>query len=205
MQTAQDDASTPEPAKTLTECPIDHSAWSHQKTATRAGPVGKRIERDEEGVWQVYGFLEARAVLRSSDTRQAGFGARMLEKSTGTKHQSILYLEGPAHNEQRRKTARFFTPKAVSTNYRPLMERLCDRQVADLRRSKRADLGQITFVLAMQVAAQVVGLTNSRVPGMDKRIESFFKGSVNAQPGTNLLDTINFMWRQRRFFGFFFL
>lgn len=205
MQTAQDDASTPEPAKTLTECPIDHSAWSHQKTATRAEPVGKRIERDEEGVWQVYGFEEARAVLRSSDTRQAGFGARMLEKFSGTKHRSILYLEGPAHNEQRRKTARFFTPKAVSTNYRPLMERLCDRLVADLKRKKRVDLSQMTFALAVQVAAQVVGLTNHRLLGMDKRIEGFFADSFIARPESSRQAKLRILWRRRRFLAFFLL
>lgn len=202
MQAAQDDSST---TTTSAQCPVDHAAWSHQKTATKVEPVGKRIERDEAGAWQVYGFEEARAVLRSSDTKQAGFGAALFEKFATSENQGLLYMEGTPHNEQRRKTARFFTPKAVSANYRPLMERLCDQLVADLKRKKRVDLSQMTFALAMQVAAQVVGLTNSRLPGMDKRIDAFFNGSINAQSGSNLFDTINFMWRQRRFLTFFFL
>ncbi len=205
MQTLQDDSPTREPAKILAECPVDHTAWPHQKTARSAEPVGKRIERDAAGVWHVYGFEEARAILRSADTKQAGFGAQLFEMFATSRNQGILYMEGPPHHEQRRKTARFFTPKAVSTNYRPLMERLSDQLVADLQRAKRADLSQISFALAVQVAAQVVGLTNSRLPGMDKRLASFFKGSIDLHPGGNLLDTLNFLWRQRRFLSFFFL
>ena len=205
MYVAPDNPSTPEPAQTLTECPVDHSAWSRQKTATQAEPVGKRIERDDTGTWHVYGFEEARTVLRSADTKQAGFGAQMFEKFAVTKNQGILYLEGAPHHEQRRKTARFFTPKAVSANYRPLMERLCDRLVADLRRKKRADLSQMSFVLAMQVAAQVVGLTNSRLPGMDKRIEGFFADSFITEPDNSPLSILRVLWRQRRFLAFFFL
>ncbi len=206
MQTVQDDSATPEPVQSPSVCPVDHAAWSHQKTARNVEPVGKRIERDDAGVWHVYGFDEARAVLRSNETKQAGFGAPLFEKFAASQNQGILYMEGTPHHEQRRKTAKFFTPKAVSANYRPLMERLSDQLVANLKRSKRADLSQMTFVLAMQVAAQVVGLTNSRLPGMDKRIAAFFKGSIDASPGgKNMLDTIQFMWRQRRFMGFFLL
>jgi cytochrome P450 len=205
VQTVQDDSTTPEPVKPPSECPVDRHAWSRQKTATKAEPIGKRVERDDAGIWHVYSFEEARAVLRSGDTKQAGFGAQLFEMFAASRKQGILYQEGPQHHEQRRRTARFFTPKTVSSNYRPLMERLSDQLVANLRRKKRADLSQMTFILAMQVAAQVVGLTNSRLPGMDKRIEGFFKDSFIMQPGSKPLETIRFMWRQRRFLGFFFL
>lgn len=205
MQTVQDDSTTPKPAELASECPVDHRALPRQKTAFEVEPVGKRVERDTAGVWHVFSFEEARAILRSGDTKQAGFGAALFEKFATSANQGILYMEGPPHHEQRRKTARFFTPKAVSANYRPLMERLSDQLAADLRRKKRADLSQMTFVLAMQVAAQVVGLTNSRLPGMDKRIAGFFKDDFIMQPGSKLLETIRVMWRQRRFLGFFFL
>ena len=205
MQTVQDDSTTPEPVKSPSECPVDHRAWSHQKTAVDVEPIGKHIERDDAGVWHVYSFEEARAILRSGDTKQAGFGAALFEKFTASKRHSILYQEGPTHHEQRRRTARFFTPKTVSSSYRPLMERLSDQLVAGLRRKKRADLSQMTFVLAMQVAAQVVGLTNSRLPGMDKRIDGFFKDGFIMRPGSKRLRIIRVMWRRRRFLAFFFL
>ncbi len=205
MQTVQDDSPAPEPAKSSTACPVDHTAWPQQKTARHVEPLGKRIERDAAGVWHVYGFEEARAILRSADTKQAGFGAQLFEMFEASRNKGILYMEGPPHHEQRRKTARFFTPRAVSANYRPLMERLSDQLVADLWREKRADLSQISFALAVQVAAQVVGLTNSRLPGMEKRLASFFEDAYIMQPGKKTLETLRFMWRQRRFLSFFFL
>jgi cytochrome P450 len=200
MQTVDGDPATP------SHCPVDHTAWSRQKTARAVEPTGKRVERDAEGVWHVYRFEEARAILRSSDTKQAGFGAQLFEMfAPPSGNQGILYMEGPPHHEQRKKTARFFTPKAVSSNYRPLMERLSDQLIADLRRAKRADLSEMTFALALQVAAQVVGLTNSRLRGMDRRLAGFFEDSFIMQPGNKLMSTLRFMWRQRRTIAFFYL
>ncbi len=156
-------------------CPIDHTAWSQQKTARTTEPGNLPIERDADGVWQVRGCEEVRAILRSADTRQAGFKAELLERiPTGIRNSPILYQEGKAHQLQRKQTARFFTPKAVSSDYRLLMERLADQLIAELQRTRRADLSQLSMTLAVRVAAEVVGLTNSRLPGMDKRLDAFF-------------------------------
>src|SRR5579884_254224 len=85
-------------------CPVNHGALSYQKTSR--GQVGSSlpIERDEQGVWQVYGFDEARAILRSSATKQAGFNAEHMEKIPGIKNRPILYLEGKEHQQQDRKS-----------------------------------------------------------------------------------------------------
>ncbi len=60
------------------QCPINHSTWSKQKTARITEPVDIPIECDADGVWQVRGFAEARAILRSKNTKQAGFNADMI-------------------------------------------------------------------------------------------------------------------------------
>lgn len=189
-------------------CPIDHTAWSHQKTAPVAEPVDLPLERDATGVWQVRGFAEARTILRSGATKQAGFGAEVFEKFLPAENPGILYKEGPGHHEQRRKTARFFTPKAVSTNYRPLMERVAESLAASLRREKRADLSQMSLTMAVQVAAQVVGLTNSRLPGMTRRLESFFENQTLVETNSRLpkfIENLRFAWGQRRMTAFYFL
>ena len=113
-------------------------------------------------------------MLRSSNTIQAGFGADFLER-LHNRNAPILYQEGKAHQQQRKQTARFFTPKAVSSNYRHLMEQLVDQLIANFQHTKRADLSRMSLTLAVQVAAGVVGLTNSRLPGMDKRLDAFFE------------------------------
>src|SRR5690349_19524654 len=88
-------------------CPIDHAAWSRQKTATVSDSTadsddfaGAPLERDASGTWHVRGFQEARAVLRNDSTKQAGFGAPQMEQLSGFLKPSILFQEGPAHHQQ---------------------------------------------------------------------------------------------------------
>ncbi|HLW03357.1 MAG TPA: cytochrome P450 [Ktedonobacterales bacterium] len=162
-------------------CPVDHAALARQKTGRVAEPSRTPIEQDAAGVWQVRGFEAARAILRSADTKQTGFRAELLEQlPTGIKNSPILYQEGKAHQQQRKQTARFFTPKTVSSDYRQLMERLSDRLLDKLRRARRADLSQLSMTLAVRVAAEVVGLTNSRLPGLEKRLDAFFAQDIPA-------------------------
>lgn len=186
-------------------CPIDHTTWSQQKTARAAEPTSVPIERDAEGVWQVRGCEEARTILRSAHTKQAGFKAELLEQlPTGIKNSPILYQEGKAHQLQRRQTARFFTPRAVSSDYRLLMERLADELIADFQRAGRADLSRLSMALAVRVAAEVVGLTSSRLPGMDKRLDTFFAQDV---PGFRWRPSAlaRFLRMQLRMAAFFYL
>src|SRR5690606_31608955 len=76
--------------------------------------------------------------------------------------------------------AHFFTPKAAKERYRPVMERLTEELVAELERTGRADLSTMAMRLAVSVAAQVVGLTDSRRPGMHARLDAFL--SVGPAP-----------------------
>src|SRR5712691_2796510 len=79
---------------------VDHAAWSRQKTARVVEPIGIPIERDAAGVWHVRGFEEARTILRSRDTRQAGFKAELIEKLPRTMKQPILFQDGKLHRQQ---------------------------------------------------------------------------------------------------------
>ncbi len=160
-----------------TTCPIDHSAFSWQKTAPTYPSTGPAIEQDADGVWHVRSFEAARAVLRSADTRQAGFDADLIATIPQMMNMPILYQDGKVHQQQRKQTARFFTPKAVSDNYRQVMERLSDQLIRKLQRKKQVDLSQLSITMAVRVAAEVVGLTNS-YSGLAQRLEAFFSGNL---------------------------
>ncbi len=147
--------------------------------------TGPAIERDEKGLWHVRSFEAARTVLRSADTKQAGFNAELIEKIPGSTNQPILYQDGKVHQLQRKQTARFFTPKTVSDNYRQVMEQLSDQLIKKLLRKKQVDLSQLSITLAVRVAAQVVGLTNS-YPGLPQRLEAFFSGNLASMSVLNL-------------------
>lgn len=185
-------------------CPIDHTAFSKQKTATRAPQATPAIERVNKGTWHVRGYAEGRAVLRHADTHQAGFRAELLDKMPQTMERPILYQEGPKHHEQRRQTARFFTPRFTSENYRALMENLSDQVIARLHSQGQADLSMLSLALAVNVAARVIGLTNSVMPGMARRIDAFFTESKPTRPRSPGA-VLHFLRSQRRMMAFFLL
>lgn len=156
-------------------CSVDHYALSEQRTAPEVEPTDCPIEQGADGVWHVRGYEEAQAVLRSDAVHQAGFQAEMLEKLPNYMNPPILFLEGKPHQEQRRQTAKFFTPRTTDSQYRQLMQDFADEMVADFVRQGRADLSVLSMRMAVQVAAQVVGLTDSRKPGMNGRIDRFLQ------------------------------
>ena len=185
-------------------CPIDHTALSQRKTTRSHEPAGRPVERGADGVWSIRGHAQARAVLRSADTKQAGFNAEALEALPQRMRPPILYQEGQPHHEQRRQTARFFSPKTVSESYRSLMEELAAAAIRRLLREKRADLDALSMQLAVGVAGRVVGLTESRMPGMARRLDAFFEGDVTGF-GWTPWALLGFARNQARVAAFFYL
>lgn len=159
-------------------CPVDHQALGQAKTVRYNELDAAPIERDAAGVWQVRSYAAVRTVLRSSDTKQAGFKAELMDKMPTRMQPPVIFQDGPPHHEQRKQIARFFTPRATSENYHALMERLADQMVAELRRLGRADLSKLGMQMAVAVASEVVGLTDSRLPGLSRRLDAFFSNEV---------------------------
>jgi cytochrome P450 len=157
--------------------------YDSRRTAPKQSPSSAPLERDADGTWHVRTFAAARKLLRGDATRQAGFKAELLEKLPQQGHAPILFLEGKAHHEQRRLTAPFFTPRAVDTRYRELMARLADDVVGEFARQGRAELSAMGMEMAVGVASEVVGLTDSRVRGIDRRINAFFADGLDDSGG----------------------
>ncbi len=165
------------------QCPVNHGSLSQRKMPFAHEAGAAPIERDANGVWQVRDYDIAKRVLRSSQTQQAGFGADMVRglPEAFVSKQPVLYQDGQAHREQRAAIARYFTPKATRENYHELMERLATEMIATLHREDRVELSDLSMQMATAVAAQVVGLTDSLLPGMEGRINRFITG--NAERG----------------------
>ncbi|GLY05685.1 hypothetical protein Acsp01_60640 [Actinoplanes sp. NBRC 101535] len=154
-----------------------------------------------DGVWHIQDHATARQFLRHADTRQAGLGIENATRLARYIRLPVLYRDGPEHREHRRQTARYFTPKRVEASYRDLMHRYADEQIDVLRRRGAADLSTLSFHLAVAVAADVVGLTDSP-PGMARRLDRMF--DIPA-PGAGRLTTmlnnavfLTFFWRDVR-------
>ncbi|MBA3530531.1 MAG: cytochrome P450, partial [Ardenticatenales bacterium] len=180
-------------------CPVHHHGSSDRKSPHPTEPTAPQLEQDAQGVWHVRGYHEARTILRG-ESRQAGFKAEMMGKMPTYMKPPVLFMEGEAHREQRRQTAKFFTP-ITTRAYHGLMERYADRILSELKRAGRADLSDISLKMAVLVAAQVIGLTSSPLAGMEQRIESFLREEED--PTGKLKKGLRFLsdqWRLGRFF-----
>jgi cytochrome P450 len=173
-----------------------------QRKVPREESAGCPVHRDADGVWQVHGFAAARTVLRSTDTRQRGFGADQARQAFRNMRPSVLFRDGVEHREHRRQTAKYFTPRKVHTSYRELMHRYAEQQLDRLRRGP-ADLSDLSFALAVAVAGEVIGLSPGR-RGMARRLERFFIES-RVKPGFHSLAGIRRMMQSMRVVGLFYL
>jgi cytochrome P450 len=144
----------------------------NRRRATKQGePTVPRIEHDGI-VWHIRSLSAARQVLRAREqTTQAGFTAERIPKGFFTKH-PILISDGPTHDEQRSKVARFFAPTVVADRYTERMEACADRLLGEVEGTFRLD--ELALLYTVEVTADVVGLTAAPVPKMAKRLVSFF-------------------------------
>lgn len=130
-----------------------------------------RVER-ADGVWRIRSLAAARQVLRAREqTTQAGFTAEFIPRGYFTKH-PILISDGPAHDEQRSKVARFFAPAVVAERYLATMESCAERLLDEA--GSMVSLDEVALHYTVEVTAEIVGLTASPVPRMAKRLVSFF-------------------------------
>lgn len=156
---------------TLQQQSCPHQARSSTPEQTTHGDVAPVIKVDS--------FAAAREVLRSADVRQAGFNAELVARFIGRAHAPVLYQDGEAHQRQRSATARFFAPRVVATRYRDLMEATSRALVKRFRAAGCARLDDMSLELAVAVAADIVGLTDSPRDRMALRLNRFF----SATPG----------------------
>ncbi len=157
------------------------------------------LECDSNGVWHVRGYAEARAVLQV-DVVQAGFKSESVEMMPKAMARPVLFQDGKVHQEQRKQIARFFSPATIQGRYRPMMEKYVADVLAILRRDGQADLNRLAARLAIGVASEVVGLTDSPTDGLTSRLEGILHADLNVDrtPG----GMVRFVGVQARMFGF---
>lgn len=164
-------------------CPFHPADTSLTRRPAIASQTRQAVEVDGQGIYRIHDFQASREVLRSEDVRQAGFMSEVASGVRGLGNLPVLFAEGEKHHEMRRSTARYFTPTQVA-DYQPMIAALADDLIAELLRKGEMDLDDLSLKLAVNVAAQVVGLTSSRVPGLEHRVISFVEGGGDSEPGS---------------------
>ncbi len=150
--------------------------WMKQRRlSSKPGEPEYSGMRDEGSVWRIGSLDGARQVLRARHaTKQAGFTAEFIP--TGVlRHHPILMSDGPLHDEQRSKVARFFAPKVVSERYSDDIAAAADRYVEKAASAGTLDLDELALHYSVEVTAKIVGLDAAPVPAMSKRLVSFFR------------------------------
>ncbi|KPM51683.1 cytochrome P450 [Frankia sp. R43] len=144
---------------------MDPTRDDRKSAALAAGRV-----HPDPGARQVHGFVLGQKILRSGQMLQAGASGDRF--SPDDEFCPVFFLDGERHKKQRTAIARFFTPKAISTRHRLVMERTTEALLAKLRAAGTARLDELSYILAVAVAAEIIGLTSSDQVKMAKRIEA---------------------------------
>ncbi|WP_293913653.1 cytochrome P450 [Deinococcus sp.] len=179
--------------KTPPTCPFHVQSTEASQSLTRRAmtspPLAGGTRLDERGIYRVQEFQSVRDVLRSEAVVQAGFMAEATDQLGGLmRNRPVLFADGEEHHAMRRDTAKYFTPVQVG-GYGPMIAALADELVGELATTGQADLDDLSLRLAVDVAAQVVGLTSSLAPGMGKRVGSFITGGGDSEPGSDQTQT----------------
>ncbi|WP_245913770.1 cytochrome P450 [Nannocystis exedens] len=143
--------------------------------------VAQRL-KIERGAERIRAYERAREILLSKELLQGGAGAEYVDTSDPDKS-PVFFLDGAPHREKRTSIARFFTPKAITSRYHAIIERETTRLLDQLRRDGRSQLDVISFELTVAVAANIVGLTNSDVPRMARRLAVMLSSGMQHQLG----------------------
>jgi len=175
---------------------IDHEmTQSDSKTVSKPYQNTPPVERDENGIWHIRGYPEARDLLKQ-DLRQDGFNADDVKRSG---LEPVLYQYGDLHRKQRAAIAKYFSPAAVTKKHMPIMERIADEIVAELHETKRMDLKILSRRMAAVVTAVVVGLDPTS--GMISRVDDMLHAPTElpSNPILRLMTVIKLRMLQVRF------
>ena len=121
-------------------------------------------------------FALVRHLLRSSAARQ-DLPLEGEIPGVGPDQLPVIMLDGEIHRERRSSLARFFSPKAIKEHHRAVMEATTAALMDDLRRTGRGQIDLMSMQLACDVAAAIVGLTESNPRAMARRIRLTFESS----------------------------
>jgi cytochrome P450 len=129
-----------------------------------------RYVHPEPGTRHLRRFEQLRTVLRNDGTRQGGAADAPIEKEDPTRA-SIFFLHGDEHRRRRGAIIGFFTPKTIATRHMPIIVETADRLIEAFRAKGRTRLDDMSFMLTSKVVAEIIGLTETPLRPMMRRIE----------------------------------
>lgn len=115
-------------------------------------------------------FDGLRTALRQEAMHQNGASMSLTEKEDPTLA-SIFFLHGEEHRRRRGAITSFFTPKAIKERHMPIIRQTADTLIANFRARSRARLDEMSSHLTSRVVTEIIGLTETPLRPMMRRIE----------------------------------
>lgn len=156
----------------VTACPV-HRGIDPARDDRKSAAIAAANVQAAPGAVVTGNFAFAREVLRNPAFLQAGAGAERIDTSQPDRV-PLFFLDGEVHKKRRGNLARFFTPKAIKDRHRKVMEATTAELMAELRATGRQRLDLMSMKLASDVAAEIVGLTNSDPKALADRLRLTF-------------------------------
>jgi cytochrome P450 len=178
-------------------CPL-HDNVDRRKSAD----VAIRNTKPHEGSHWVKKPGVARKILRSKNARQAGASADMV-KFKNPEHAPVFFLDGTDHSNKRRKTQRFLSPQAISDQHYLIMKKVSGELIEELKKQGHAKLENLSFILAIEVVSEILGLTNSNRNNRARRIQNVLGSSLMMASNSTLARTFQHAKRAFHLFVFF--
>jgi len=174
---------------TASACPV-HQGRDDRKTAKIAQERGET----QEGARVIGAFGASREFLRSPRVRQGGAANGSSTEETDISDPgevSFFFLDGEAHRKRRAAVAGLFAPKTIITRHQVVMNRTMDDIVARLQERGSAPLDELSWHMAVDVAADIIGLTNSESSDkLASRVKAVLDSSMERRKG--VLDKLVF-------------
>ena len=181
---------------TAASCPV-HQGRDDRKSAKLAAAN----LAPQQGSRVIGGFGAARDILRSPKVRQAGATADMTDLSKPDEI-SFFFLDGDLHRKRRAAVAGLFAPKTIVTRHRAVMDKTMDAIVVKLRGQGSAALDELSWQMAVDVAADIIGLTDSDSnENLARRVKAVLDSSMERKSGWlgNLIFGAKMLLRVGRF------
>lgn len=177
-------------------CPVTHGR-DDRKTAK----IAEANLAPQPGARIINSFSFGRDLLRSPKVRQAGPPGSQVEEGAEIKNPgdvSFFFLDGDEHRKRRAAVAGLFAPKTIVTRHQAVMNATMDDIVAKLQFNGRAKLDELSWHMAVVVAADIIGLTNSdTTDNLANRVKAVLESSIQStkNPLRKAINMARMMWR----------
>lgn len=158
-------------------CPV-HKGRDDRKSAK----IAEANLTTQEGARLIGSFAASREILRSPKVRQAGPPGTEPDEKTDISDPgevSFFFLDGEVHRKRRAAVAGLFAPKTIVTRHQAVMVRTMDDIVTRLQASGSAKLDELSWTMAVEVAADIIGLTESESnEALARRVKAVLDSSL---------------------------